>query len=98
MCGEHLCRWCKKDQPIKVKGKPDHTRYHQSEEAAALLQPMVKLETRNFTDCISSDKTETEVDDYLPDDTPIPMETDSSEAESFEDKNIVLMSRKYKIC
>ena len=48
---------------------------------------MIKLETRNFTDFVSYDETETEVDDYLPDDTLIPVETDSSEAENFKDKN-----------
>ena len=48
---------------------------------------MIKLETRNFTDCVSYDETETEVDDYLPDDTLIPVETDSSEADNFKDKN-----------
>ena len=80
----------KRINPIKVKGEPDHTHVtiDLTEEAAALPQSMVKLETRNLTDCMSYDKTENEVDDYLPDDTLIPMETDSSQAENFEDKNI----------
>ena len=78
-------RWI---NPIKVKSGPDHSyiTIDLTEESATLSQCNKEVTTKGPSEYVSYDEMEIEDESYLPDDVPIPIESDSSEAKTFADK------------